>query len=345
MFKFKKKKSEIDKPADSSIGNLASEKVKVIVQKWENNTPIELYSCIATETTKNDAWNLEIVNNQFNFREEVEHVQNQFLMDLELELKLQGMTKEDKVVFLKAEIGKQTKLISNIDKDGKIKVKTKSEDGSDLVEDKDVNRLFEKNRLKHLELLLYHFSNFDDVGAYEKINLQRMRQRTYTLKDGLLYPERYNHTNNTVHTDMNTKKKVYKIQYDLAIKRYLDKNKPKFENFMRTLTWIIAIALIGLGAFWNVQNNKAALEMDSTIDYYRQMAEGATTKCNSLYIDAFSENIDLLKYKHYIVSKKINDNIVSSDKFTDEVYKIFEALYPLNSFINEGINYHLNIDN
>ncbi len=57
------------------------------------------------------------------------------------------------------------------------------------------------------------------------------------------------------------------------------------------------------------------------------------------------EDIDLLKYRHYIASKNVDDSIVVSDKFIGEVRNTFKAAYPLNKFINEGINYHLRIDN
>ena len=57
------------------------------------------------------------------------------------------------------------------------------------------------------------------------------------------------------------------------------------------------------------------------------------------------EDIDLLKYKHYIASKNVDDSIVVSDKFIGEVRNTFKAAYPLNKFINEGINYHLETDN
>lgn len=56
------------------------------------------------------------------------------------------------------------------------------------------------------------------------------------------------------------------------------------------------------------------------------------------------EDIDLLRFKHYIVSKNISDDIVTSNKFTDVIHNTFEAAYPLNSFINEAINYQLNLD-
>ena len=56
------------------------------------------------------------------------------------------------------------------------------------------------------------------------------------------------------------------------------------------------------------------------------------------------EDIDLLKYKHYTVAKNVSDNLVTSDKFADEIHETFAALYPFNQFINEGIGYQLNLD-
>ena len=55
------------------------------------------------------------------------------------------------------------------------------------------------------------------------------------------------------------------------------------------------------------------------------------------------EDVDLLKYKHYIASRNVKDSIVISDNFIDEVRETFKAALPLNQFINEGINYQLNI--
>jgi len=56
-------------------------------------------------------------------------------------------------------------------------------------------------------------------------------------------------------------------------------------------------------------------------------------------------DIDLLKYKHYTVIKKVPEDMVTSDKFTAEVSQTFKALYPFNRFINDGINYQLDISN
>ncbi|MBU8893219.1 MAG: DUF2461 domain-containing protein [Bacteroidales bacterium] len=56
------------------------------------------------------------------------------------------------------------------------------------------------------------------------------------------------------------------------------------------------------------------------------------------------EDIDLLRHKHYTVVKYINEDLVTSDKFADEISEVFNALYPFNSFINEAINYQLGLN-
>ncbi len=56
------------------------------------------------------------------------------------------------------------------------------------------------------------------------------------------------------------------------------------------------------------------------------------------------EDIDLLRYKHYTVAKNIDDNLVTSNKFSDEIHETFKVLHPFNHFINEGINYHLSLN-
>ena len=56
------------------------------------------------------------------------------------------------------------------------------------------------------------------------------------------------------------------------------------------------------------------------------------------------EDIDLLKHKHYTVVRYIDENLVTSENFADEIRETFKALYPFNSFINEAINYQLSLD-
>jgi uncharacterized protein (TIGR02453 family) len=56
-------------------------------------------------------------------------------------------------------------------------------------------------------------------------------------------------------------------------------------------------------------------------------------------------DIDLLKYKHYSVSKAISEKLITSKGFVKETVETFRVMFPFIQFINEAINYQLNKDN
>jgi len=49
------------------------------------------------------------------------------------------------------------------------------------------------------------------------------------------------------------------------------------------------------------------------------------------------EYIDLLKYKSYIFSKSLEDEIVSSDIYIEKMLEYFKQLTPVNAFLNEAL--------
>ena len=57
------------------------------------------------------------------------------------------------------------------------------------------------------------------------------------------------------------------------------------------------------------------------------------------------KDIDLLKYKHYTVSKTLDEKLIVSKDFIKEIAKTFKVLNPFISFINEAINYQINDGN
>jgi uncharacterized protein (TIGR02453 family) len=46
--------------------------------------------------------------------------------------------------------------------------------------------------------------------------------------------------------------------------------------------------------------------------------------------------IELLKFKTYLVSNEISDKMVTSDGFFDHVVKVFHAMKPLNDYLNDN---------
>jgi len=50
------------------------------------------------------------------------------------------------------------------------------------------------------------------------------------------------------------------------------------------------------------------------------------------------EYIELLNHKHYTASKPLSEDLLTSEALTDEVLSAYEALYPMNYFLNEAIS-------
>ncbi len=52
------------------------------------------------------------------------------------------------------------------------------------------------------------------------------------------------------------------------------------------------------------------------------------------------EHIGLLKYKHYVVVKKIPDEILTGENLLQYIVEAFEAMYDFNRYINRAIEAH-----
>ncbi|MBI9054136.1 MAG: DUF2461 domain-containing protein [Bacteroidales bacterium] len=94
----------------------------------------------------------------------------------------------------------------------------------------------------------------------------------------------------------------------------------------------------------NTEDFKKILKNKSFTSHFKEILADDKLKTAPKGFPKEFEDIDLLRYKHYIVSKNINEDLVTSDKFMDEIGDTFKAVYPFNSFINEAINYQLSID-
>jgi len=49
-------------------------------------------------------------------------------------------------------------------------------------------------------------------------------------------------------------------------------------------------------------------------------------------------DVELLKYKSYVVGNNMDDGLVSSDALMDKLLDVYKALYPFNSFINRALS-------
>lgn len=70
--------------------------------------------------------------------------------------------------------------------------------------------------------------------------------------------------------------------------------------------------------------------------------EGEQVKTAPRGFDKNHPNIDLLKYKQFLVYKPVTDKIVTSDQFTKEIVSTFKAVRPLFDYMSEILTHDLN---
>ena len=93
----------------------------------------------------------------------------------------------------------------------------------------------------------------------------------------------------------------------------------------------------------NTEEFKKILNSKEFTKHFKEISDEGKLKTAPKGFPKDFEDVDLLKHKHYTVLKTIKDDLVGSDKYIQEIRETFKALYPFNQFINEGINYHLNV--
>lgn len=94
----------------------------------------------------------------------------------------------------------------------------------------------------------------------------------------------------------------------------------------------------------NAEDFKKIINSKNFKKHFKEIASEGKLKTAPKGFPKDFEDIDLLRHKHYTVAKHIKDDVVTSEKFTDEITETFKALYPFNAFINEAINYQLSLN-
>jgi len=96
--------------------------------------------------------------------------------------------------------------------------------------------------------------------------------------------------------------------------------------------------------FENTEDFKKILNDKKFKNHFKELTSEDKLKTAPKGFPKDFEDVDLLRHKNYTVIKYIDDKLVCSDKFMDEISETFKALKPFNSFINEAISYHLSIN-
>ncbi len=75
---------------------------------------------------------------------------------------------------------------------------------------------------------------------------------------------------------------------------------------------------------------------DSTFQYYFGEIEGEKLKRPPKGYDKDHPEIDLLKHKSFLATHYMDDRVMTSPDFVDHAAKVFEALFPFDSFLNRA---------
>ena len=68
--------------------------------------------------------------------------------------------------------------------------------------------------------------------------------------------------------------------------------------------------------------------------YYKDFYQGDKLKTVPREFPKDFPDAELLKLKHYLVDHNLDDALLSSENFVQEISRIFKAAYPLNRFLN-----------
>jgi uncharacterized protein (TIGR02453 family) len=88
--------------------------------------------------------------------------------------------------------------------------------------------------------------------------------------------------------------------------------------------------------YYNSAEFKSLLEAKSFKDYFGALSEEGKLKNPPRDFPADFPDIDLLKNKNFTMFHALNDETVCSDDFTDKFATVFEAMKPINSFLNKA---------
>ena len=87
----------------------------------------------------------------------------------------------------------------------------------------------------------------------------------------------------------------------------------------------------------NIDEFKSILKASEFQKHFGELDEIEKLKTAPKGFPKNFRDIDLLNHKHYTVSKPLKKDLLHSEKLTSEIAKAFQALYPMNYFLNDAI--------
>jgi len=299
-----------DKGFDSKVIHI------VIKRLISGVTPQTVAEFNATQTRDNN-FNLTVVNEDENFKEDIEFAKNETIFHLKYRLDLEKYDLKEKIEVINESIKKQQERVRKI-KDGKI---------DDLV----VNVFDEKSKLRKLKVLKYVVEN-ESKGSYEELNSKGQRQITFLLNNGVFVP--YFHKapvdekgeNIDLHPDIGSKRKIFKEKDQELEKRMLEAQLGFLgTNLGKILTIAFIILFIGnmMGYWENMQRSQQITKTldDSFWNNVEETAHGSAIWCSNYFVESMRDDSFLYnKWKLSLLNKTDPDN----KKEVDQINRLID---------------------
>jgi len=216
-----KKKQTISDNFESTTHN----KIQIKVYRQVSQGLLGLAAVIDAEERKDNNDNLFAINEENNFKEDLDFTIDRVYQTMNIELGLMGMTnKMDKLQKIAKEIGKQTAIVKKI--------------LADVKENENYNLSDEEAKLKQLRILADNIKRKDEKGAYCKLE-NGIRVYSFTVIDGILYPEFHGTTSHRSHPDLTVKKRIFNHEKKI----FADENGGPTTKLI-----MLGIILCGIGA-------------------------------------------------------------------------------------------------
>lgn len=223
---FRKKKKDIKKrqTISDNLESTTNNKIQIKVYRQVSQGLLGLAAVIDAVEKKDNNDNLFAINEEKNFKEDLDFTIDRVYQTMNIELGLINKNRTDKLTIIAKKIREQTELVTSIHKEMAMNEKYNLED--------------EELKLKQLRILADNVKRKDDHGAYCKLE-NGIRVYSFTVIDGILYPEFHGTTNHRSHPDLTVKKRIFNHEKKI----FADENGAPTTKLI-----MLGIILCGIGA-------------------------------------------------------------------------------------------------
>ena len=88
--------------------------------------------------------------------------------------------------------------------------------------------------------------------------------------------------------------------------------------------------------YYNADEFKKLMSASKFKKYFSELMDGKLSRPPQGFPADFPD-VELLKYKNYVVGHKLDDSVINGDGLADHLIDIYTALYPFNRFIYRAL--------